>query len=138
MKKPLISEDVYRFEKKFNARVRQSNMRVAEPSYYDLSYLSMMADQDLSKTIFNTTRVVPAVDITMSEDCFGDLLDAVEFMDSAEWRHQEYMRSKMGSNWLNQLLSIQDRNIREEYLRVSNPAVQKAWEQYQMLLKLAV
>jgi hypothetical protein len=133
MNKPIISEEVYRFEKKFNARVRPSNMRTAEPLYYNL--LDRIDDQDYSKTTFNT-RVVPAVDITMSEDCFEDLLDAVEFMDSAEWRHQEYMRSKMGSNWLNKLLSIQDRNIREEYLRDSNPAVQKAWEQYQMLLKL--
>lgn len=133
MKKPITNEGVYRFEKKFNARVRPSNMRMAEPLNYNP--LDSIDVQDYSKTTFNT-RVVPAVDITMSEECFRDLLEASEFMGSDEWRHQEYMRSKMGPNWLNQLLNMQDRNVREEYLRDRNTALKNAWEQYRMLLKL--
>ena len=126
--RPISSSRVQRFEHKFNARARPSNMQIREPvtGRYD-----PYANEDVHRT-----KTVPAVEILISERDFDELLGISEFLDSDEYRRILYMDSVMGKNWINQFQNQQDRTVREQHLRTKFPALQKAWDQYQLLLKL--
>lgn len=125
-------KNVYNFERRFNARVRPSFMKVSNPA--PLTWQDMTSS-DYHSTNY-TTETTPAVEILMTEKMFAELLDLSDECNSQEYRHWRYMNSRMGQNWLNNVLNQQDRNQREHYLRSQNPALQNAWEQYQLLLKL--
>lgn len=126
--RPISSSCVQRFEHRFNARARPSNMEIRQPvtGRYD-----PYANEDVHRT-----KTVPAVEILISERDFDELLRISEFLDSDEYRRILYMDSVMGETWLNNILNQQDRNQREHHLRTKFPALQKAWDQYQLLLKL--
>jgi hypothetical protein len=124
----ISSSCVQRFEHRFNARARPSNMEIRQP-------VTWRYDPYAIKDV-HRTETVPAVEILISERGFDELLGISEFLDSDEYRRILYMDSVMGKNWLNNILNQQDRNQREHHLRSQTPALQKAWEHYQVMLKL--
>lgn len=126
------SNDVYYFERRYNARVKLSQTTIQNPvpvTWQDMAipdYHSMSC----------TTETTPAVEIVMTEDSFKELLKLSDECNNREYKQYQYMTSRMGQNWLNNMLNQQDRNQQEYRLRSQNPALQKAWEQYQLMLKL--
>lgn len=126
--RPISSSSVQRFEYRFNAHTRPSSMEIAER----LSWRNDPYAMDVT----SRRQTVPAVEIQISERDFDELLAISEFLDSEEYKKIQYMDSAMGKNWINQILNQQDRAERERHLRTKFPALQKAWDQYQLLLKL--
>lgn len=105
--------DINNFEQKFYAKVTKS------PSI----------DWDYKKAI-------PSVKITISEKSFTKLLDIIAATESVEWREYEWLLKTQGHEWLTNYLRIVDSEKDEQNLRDSNPALQQAWEEYQLILKL--
>jgi hypothetical protein len=80
---------------------------------------------------------VPSVEIKISEEDFKNVLNALDEIDEREY--QEFIRLKktLGDHFMIDLYSIKGREEREQRARAANPGVQKAWENYQLMLKLA-
>jgi hypothetical protein len=86
---------------------------------------------------FSITRdITPGVEITMSEESFSAMMDEFTDVTKEEYRYYQYMLKVEGQGWLNRMLNIRDRALREGRLRDQNPTLQAAWEQYQILLNL--
>ena len=126
------SNDVYYFERRYNAQVRSRQMTVRNP--VPITWQDRL-DSDIydMKTI---TESVPAVEIVMTEDSFKELMALSDECNKQEYKQYQYLTSKMGQNWLANVLNQQDRNQQEHRLRSQNPALQKAWDQYQLMLRL--
>jgi len=67
---------------------------------------------------------VPCYDITIPEDKFEELVDQIEFFNEQHHKHAHAMQI---------LQQARD----DERIRDANPAVQKAWMKYLMLLEIA-
>jgi hypothetical protein len=83
------------------------------------------------------TYEVPTVDLNISEEDLKKLFDDLAEVDSGEYK--EYLRTRkvLGDHFMLDLYEVKGRQAREERARQANPGVQKAWENYQMMLKLA-
>jgi hypothetical protein len=80
---------------------------------------------------------LPTVDINISEEDLKNLFDDLAEVECGEY--QEYLRTKkvLGDHFMIDLYSIKGREEREQRARAANPGVQKAWENYQLMLKLS-
>ena len=131
-----VKERIYKFERTFNAKIKPHTMRMPIGSpvpnwnrWYD------------NNDVFNTKFVVndvPAVEITMPEECFETILEKVDETspENREWQEYNYINKKLGSGWVYRLLDLDEQHRHEALLQLSNPALKKAWDQYQLLLKL--
>jgi hypothetical protein len=78
------------------------------------------------------TREVPAVELLMPEE---ELLKLVELDRSGDEILQRFGPNAM--QYVSEAQSVLGEAGRERRIRNKNPAVQLAWEKYQMLLKIA-
>ena len=67
---------------------------------------------------------VPCYDVTVPEDKFEELADTMEFFDNQSHKHVHAMQ-------------VLEQARADERIRQDNPAVQKAWMRYLMLLEIA-
>ena len=83
-----------------------------------------------------TSYTEPAVEITIPESKFGDLVATHKNYSSREWLLYNQMASYYGPSWPSSAAAHMDREASEIALRRKHPAVNAAWEQYQMVLAL--
>jgi hypothetical protein len=91
------------------------------------------AFQEQGFSAFDTREVkdIPMVDITMPEDRFRALLEHDSWLDKAGLHDNSYFNNNV-SRVSNMVLEHE----RECRLRAEHSAVQKAWEQYQIMLSM--
>lgn len=77
----------------------------------------------------NTYEEIPMVDITMPEDRFRALLEHDAWIERAGLQDNQFF-----ANNVMRVSNMVVEHERECRIRQENPAVQKAWERYQMLL----
>jgi hypothetical protein len=123
---------VHRFEREFEATVTQTtNRRIQkiEPYTHDYKYPSITLQ----------TKSVPAVEIVMPEDQFYNLLEEVDkkSYENIHWLTYKQYQNIYGTEWPYRFSDMMTREAQEEKLRNSNAALRKAWDYYQLLLKMS-
>jgi len=108
------------FKKKYQADVGESPKRLAvrRPIYND-----WRADYEF-RAIYATHEYEQAIEVTLSRDAFVKLMEA-DYYYEQESRDHDYNRK------------IVDMLRADERIRCDNPAVDKAYKKYLMLLELA-
>lgn len=106
-------------------------MRRAEP----ISFKNWK-DDDFYHAHMNTYEV-PALELTISEEDLQKLMDDLAEVDTPDYNEYQRMRKMLGEHFLLDLHSYKLQQAREDRARRENPGVQKAWENYQLMLKLA-
>lgn len=122
------------FCRKYEARVRQGAVvRRAEPIRY-----TEFGKTDDFRNLYINTYDVPAVEISMPEDRFRDIADLIYDIESPNSTYSTYERysQALGQNWIYEFESFKHREAQEERIRRNNPAVQKAWDNYKLMLNL--
>lgn len=129
-----FNNSLNKFCSRYRATAKQGRpMRRSQP----LSYKDWMDDkQDFFSTSLNMFEV-PTVELTISEDDFKELLNEVDELDSDDYREYLRLTKALGEHFVIDLYSLRREKEREERVRNANPGVQKAWENYQLMLKLA-
>jgi hypothetical protein len=123
---------VHCFEREFEATVTQSTnrrMQIIEPYTLDYKYPGITLQ----------TKSVPAVEIVMPEDQFYNLLEEVDKKsdENIHWLTYKQYQNIYGTEWPYRFSDMMTREALEEKLRNSNAALKKAWDYYQLLLKMS-
>ena len=116
-------DEVNAFLKKYQAQAELSKDKVCArmPKFH----LGRMRDYDpYSPTTTIDYEREPAVEINMPQDKFRDLVERDRWVGQMEAEARYYKERYM-------------QEVEDDKIRHRNPAVKKAWEQYQMLLELA-
>lgn len=116
------------FSYKYNAQVRPSSQRWrrAIPVPY-----SSFKEQGISAFIEQDYETIAMVDITMPEDRFRALLEHDSWIENAGLQDNQHF-----ANNVMRVSNLIIQHERECRLRNQHTAVQKAWEQYQIMLKM--
>lgn len=93
------------------------------------------SDTPISATF--ETYSSPSVEITISDSHLDKLLANLAEIDSEEYNEYVSLRKAIGENFVLDMYNARQEQVKEEQMRKDNPGVQKAWENYQMMLKLA-
>ena len=121
------------FCQRYRAYARQGDPQSRPiPIKYD-SYL----DKGFTADYHFETYSVPTVDINISEEDLIKLFEDLAEMDSEDYNEYVRLRKALGEHFVLDLYEVKSREEREHRIRQNNPGVQKAWEEYQLLLKLA-
>ena len=112
---------------KYQAQVGQSRRTWRRPQ--SVPYDVFMKDPDVFKTI--ECQDVPMVEITMPEDRFHALLEHDHWLANAGLHDNGYF-----TNNVMRVSNMVIEHERECRLRQEHPALQKAWEQYQIILAM--
>lgn len=121
------------FCQRYRAYARQGDMqRRPMPIHYD-SYL----DKGFTADYYFTTYNVPTVDINISEEDLYKLFDDLAEVDSEDYNEYVRLRKALGEHFILAHYEAKRKREAEDRVRRDNPGVQKAWENYQMMLKLA-
>lgn len=128
-----VRNEVLKFERTFNAKIKTHWMRMPIVSPVDKWYDNNPVFED---KFF--VKDVPAVEITMPEECFETILEKVNETspENREWQEYNYINKKLGPGWVYRLVELDEQQRRESRLQQTNPALKKAWDQYQLMLKL--
>jgi hypothetical protein len=123
---------VHCFEREFEAKVSQSTnrrMQIIEPYTIEYTYSNATL----------RTKEVPAVEIVMPKDQFYNLLEKVDEKsdENIHWLTYKQYQNIYGTEWPYRFSDMMTREAQEEKLRNSNAALKKAWEHYQLLLKIS-
>jgi hypothetical protein len=127
--KPSTYDSVMKFLHKHRIQGKQVYMRqIQQPSYHNYNYNFQKEYQ----SYYMQAEEVLAIEMTMPLKALEDLVET----------HDEVERLKTfyGPDALNRMGEAEDilyKNRKEEYARRLNPAVQKAWDNYQLLLRIA-
>lgn len=84
-----------------------------------------------------TTYEVPSVEINLAEPEFNKLLSDLDEISSNDYNSYTKLKEMFGDRFVAEITYHKSRESREASLRSRNPGVQKAWENYQLMLKLA-
>ena len=121
------------FCQRYRAYARQGDMqRRPMPIHYD-SYL----DRGFTADYHFTTYEIPTVNINIAEEDLDRLCNDLAEVDSEEYNEYVRLRKALGEHFVLEHYEDKRKQLRESEIRKSNPGVQKAWENYQMMLKLA-
>lgn len=125
------------FCKKYGAQVRPSRERITKttpigynPNWYeDKDYADMYLD----------THSVPAVEVLLAEEDFNKLINVVEEIENpqSDWSQFEYYKKRLGPDFISRAIYQIEATDREQRIRARVPALQKAWENYQLLLSIS-
>lgn len=125
------------FCKRYNAQVQPSRQRLvkSQPLHYNHNWSK---DNDFNDFHINTYEV-PAVDITLPEEDFGNLLNIFEEIENpqSDWSQFEYYKKRLGPDFISRAIYQIEATEREQRIRARVPALQKAWDNYQLLLKIS-
>lgn len=124
-----LHQNVKFFTSHFRAWIRPSNSKSV---YANIDYTNSTALYQTQRTYDNM------IDITISEKAFNELTTAVEeYYNNNEINEFRHLKERWGNGWIEDYFSLKKNNKFEQQLREKNPNVQKAWEQYQILLEIA-
>ena len=112
---------------KYQAQVGKSRRTWRRPQ--SVPYDVWLKDPDVFKTI--ECQDVPMVEITMPEDRFHALLEHDHWLANAGLHDNGYF-----TNNVMRVSNMVVEHERECRLRQEHPALQKAWEQYQIILAM--
>jgi len=121
----MISKEVEKFCRKYNANVKPSTRRYA-------SYSRQFNYSGVDPTLFQTLpyEEVNGVELEMSEGSFRALLEHDDWLE--QMRELRYQNPNV-----DYATNIVQHHERECLARRQNPAVQRAYEEYLMLLRLS-
>lgn len=126
-----FAEDLNKFCSRYRAQAKSGQTtRRADPVWSDSSYSSY-------RDLYMNTYEVPTVVLTMSEPDLIALMNELNEVNTPEYKEFVGCRKILGHGFINELQSYKYRQSREEQIRNQNPGVKKAWENYQLMLKLA-
>lgn len=119
-------------------------MRQGDPYYYYATpysftdkYLDNLQSQPESNPVIRPSRT-ETVEVTFDREKFNNLLEDIELCYSDDYIYYKHACSNLGTVEISRLLGKQlNQKAIEEKIREAVPAVKKAWENYQMMLKLA-
>lgn len=122
-----MKDKTQEFCHKYQAQVGQSRRmwRRQQSVPYDV----WLKDPDVFKSI--ECHDVPMVEITMPEDRFRALMEHDLWVERAGLQDNSYFTNNVG-----RVSNMIVEHERECQLRHQHPALQKAWEQYQIILRL--
>lgn len=121
------------FCQRYRAYARQGDpMRKPLPIHYD-SYL----DKGFKADYYFETYSVPTVNINISEEDLDKLCNDLAEVDSEDYNEYVRLRKALGEHFVLEFYEAKRKMSWESQIRKDNPGVQKAWENYQMMLKLA-
>ena len=121
-------KDIQEFCHKYQAEVGPSNrtVRRAVPVPY-----SVFQEQGMGAFDTLQCQHIPMVDITMPEDRFRALIEHDHWIEQAGLQENQYF-----NNNVMRVSNMVVEHERECRLRNQHPALQKAWEQYQIILAM--
>jgi len=128
------TEKIYKFERMYRTRVRHSQITMPVPTY-----IPTWDRYDPGKFEASyKTETIPALEFAVSVDDFEDIVDKLDqYSDTnKDWYEFQKCNDTYGPGWMHRMRRLESDKKREERLRQYNPALNKAWEQYQLLLKL--
>lgn len=127
-----FSRYVNEFCSRYRAKVRRGGtLRRSKPiQYNEWKYEADFRD------VFMETYDLPAVDITISEEDLSKLVNDLAEFETGDYAEYVRMKRSLGDHFMLDLYEFKGRQAREERARQENPGVQKAWENYQLMLKL--
>ena len=127
----------------FLSRYSVINIRQGDPYYYYYATPYSFSDRYLDNLrSLPESKLRPrrseTVEVTFDQEKFNNLLEDIELCYSDDYIYYKHACSKLGAFEISRLLGSQLNQKRlEEKIRETVPAVKKAWENYQMMLKLA-
>lgn len=125
--------DLEKFCKRYRIQARQGRtIRRPEP----ISYKPYTFEDDFRNVYINTVEM-PTYDLNITEEDFKQLLNDLAEMDSEEYNEYVRLRKSLGEHFVVDLYGLKSQQERERRIRATSPGVQKAWENYQLMLKLA-
>lgn len=126
---------IQHFEKEFQAKVTfdQRKMHVIPPINIDFNNFNRCNNATYE------IKTVSAVEILIPDDRFYELIKELDKIseDNLHWITYNQYRNTYGSDWPYRFSDMLNRQKQEEKLRDSNAALKKAWEHYQLLLKMS-
>lgn len=126
-------DSLQKFCQRYRAQARTGRpVRRAEPISYNPHWY-----KDDYKDYFINTFEVETIDLNITEEDFRQLLKDLAEMDSEDYNEYVRLRKHLGEHFVLELYELKGREERERRARTNNPGVQKAWENYQLMLKLA-
>ena len=130
-----LNKSIGKFCDRYHATARPGRpLQKIEPiSYNPFSY----KDDDVFNNVYMNTVTVPSVELTISEEDFQRLMSETEEIDSEDYKEYLRLTKALGQHFIVDYYSYKHQMAREEAARNKNPGVQKAWENYQLMLKLA-
>lgn len=126
-------KDFNEFCKKYRIQAREGRpSQRAQP----FSYKDWGKEVDFRHLSLNTFSV-PTYDLNIEQDSLNQLMDDLAEIDSEEFNEYMRLRKALGEHFVLDLYQYKSKEAREEKARKDNPGVQKSWENYQLMLKLA-
>jgi hypothetical protein len=121
------------FCQRYRAYARQGDpQRRHAPMYYD-----RWMNKGFKSDYYFETYSVPTVDINISEEDLEKLCNDLAEIDSGDYIEYARLRKELGEHFVLEHYEAKRKQQRESEIRRNNPGVQKAWKNYQMMLKLA-
>lgn len=123
-----MEKDLAEFCHKYEATAEPTKMKWRRPQRVNYT---MWSESD--PELFNTIHYddITLIEIRMPEDRFRALLEHDKWISNAGLRDNSHFTNNVGR--VAQMIVEHDEECR---LRHTNPALKKAWENYQMLLRL--
>lgn len=129
-----MNEDLEKFCRTYEARIVKSNI-----TFYRRPTMSLMSLSDKyldESSDFNFEKIshseVPMISINLPEDRLRSLIEHEKRITDWITPDKSHFHTKY-----EHILNIVEEHKQECLLRESNPAVKLAWENYQMILRLA-
>lgn len=130
-KEPL--RDLHEFCQRYRAQAKTGRpVRRTEP----ISFKQWTKDTDFQDLYINTFDV-ETIDLNLTQEDFKQLLDDLSELDSEDYNEYVRLRKHLGEHFILEFIDQKGKQTREQRIRYDNPGVQKAWENYQLMLKLA-
>ena len=121
------------FCQRYRAYARQGDPQRRSMPIHNDKYL----DKGFKADYYFETYSIPTVNITISEEDLEKLCNDLAEVDSEDYNEYVRHRKELGEYFVLEHYEAKRKQQRESEIRRSNPGVQKAWENYQMMLKLA-
>ena len=126
--------DIDKFCRKYEAQVREGKYAMRRPQPMT-SFFDFKDDASMFRSEYMTAHEVKTVEVFMPEDRFHNLVELERRISDIEddlFQIEQLTRTR-GRGWLENLM---EKERRESFIRQSNPAVKKAYENYSMLLNM--
>lgn len=126
-----LRESLRSFCKRYQATVSQCRELRSYTPHFSL------AGPDLRQYSSFNYETVSTVDINLPERLFTLLIESINELDSEDYQQYKYMQKKYKGNFMGEMRKEESSRAAEHRTRSNNESVRRAWENYQMLLKLA-
>lgn len=121
-----LDKKIQDFQRRYQAYVKKSHKHMKRPI---LSKLSGDIDYD---EIFFQVEDIPMMEIDLPEEMFRVLVHMEDKLEN--WKFDDRLQ---GSTYVDYIKHLYEKEFRETKIREQHPAVNKAYQQYLILLTLA-